>query len=47
MATNGKQRILEIEPDSIHMCTPIYIGSKMNIEKLLTFLIPNKVVQLS
>ena len=37
MATNGKQRILEIEPDSIHMCTPIYIGSKMNIEKLLTF----------
>lgn len=37
MATNGKKRILEIIPSSLHECTPIYIGSPKNVETLLSF----------
>ncbi|MCD6327857.1 fructose-1,6-bisphosphatase [bacterium] len=37
-ASNGKQRILDIEPESIEMRSPIYIGSKKEVaraEKML------------
>lgn len=37
IATNGANRILEIKPTSIHECTPIYIGSKKNVEMLLRY----------
>jgi fructose-1,6-bisphosphatase I len=37
-ATNGKKRIMEIEPTSIHQQTPIYIGSKDNVDKVTEFL---------
>ena len=30
-ATNGKQRILEIEPDDVHQRTPLIIGSKEDV----------------
>ncbi len=32
-ATNGKRRILEIEPKELHQRTPILIGSKQMVEK--------------
>jgi fructose-1,6-bisphosphatase I len=38
MATNGEKRIMEIKPQAIHERTPIYIGSKQNVEKVLDFL---------
>lgn len=33
LATDGNQRIMEIQPNSLHECTPVYIGSKQNVEK--------------
>lgn len=38
MATDGHQRILEIEPTAIHQQTPIYIGSKENVSHVMDFL---------
>lgn len=38
IATNGKKRIMELQPKSIHQQTPIYIGSKRNVEKVMEFL---------
>jgi len=38
IASNGERRIMEIQPESIHQRTPIYIGSKLNVEKVLDFL---------
>lgn len=38
MAIDGERRILDIVPDSIHQCTPIYIGSTSNVEKVKFFL---------
>ncbi|WLD23518.1 class 1 fructose-bisphosphatase [Flavobacterium dauae] len=37
-ATDGKQRILEIEPTELHQRVPIFCGSKNMIEKLERFL---------
>lgn len=37
-ATNGKQRILEIKPDSFHQRTPFYTGSRMMVGKVEEFL---------
>ena len=37
-AIDGKNRIMEIEPNSIHQRTPIYIGSKQNVIKVKSFL---------
>ena len=37
-ASTGKERILDITPDKIHQCVPLYIGSRLDIqtvEKLL------------
>ncbi len=36
-ATTGKQRILEIKPDSIHQKTPFFVGSERNITEFLRF----------
>ena len=38
MAIDGKGRILEIEPETIHQRTPIFIGSKENVLKVKEFL---------
>jgi len=37
MATDGKTRILEIQPTTFHQRTPFYIGSKKMVEKVLDF----------
>lgn len=37
LATDGNQRIMEIQPASLHECTPVYIGSKQNVEKFREF----------
>lgn len=38
MAIDGKGRILEIKPESIHQQTPIFIGSNRNVLKVKEFL---------
>ncbi len=38
IATNGSQRILEIQPTEFHQRTPFYIGSKKMVEKAMSFL---------
>lgn len=37
-AVDGKKRVMEIEPSSLHCRTPLYIGSPENIKELLTHL---------
>lgn len=37
-ATDGKRRILEIEPQEIHERTPLYTGSKNMMTKVSEFL---------
>ncbi len=37
MATNGKERILDINPKSFHQRSPLYIGSKNMVERVLDF----------
>jgi len=37
MATDGIQRIMEIQPTELHQRTPLYIGSKRMIEKAHSF----------
>jgi fructose-1,6-bisphosphatase I len=36
-ATNGKQRILDVEPTELHQRTPFFAGSKLMMEELETF----------
>jgi fructose-1,6-bisphosphatase I len=36
-ATNGKQRILDVQPTELHQRTPLFIGSKKMMEELETF----------
>lgn len=38
MATDGKGRILEKQPQSMHERTPLIIGSKREVERVLSFL---------
>lgn len=38
MATNGKTRIMELQPTAIHQQTPIYVGSKQNVRKVMDFI---------
>jgi fructose-1,6-bisphosphatase I len=40
-ATNGKERILEIEPTTLHQRVPMFIGSKDMMDELDTYLIKN------
>jgi fructose-1,6-bisphosphatase I len=37
-ATNGKQRILDVEPTELHQRSPLFIGSKNMMEELETYL---------
>jgi fructose-1,6-bisphosphatase I len=37
LATTGTKRILDIQPTSIHERTPIYLGSKDDVEDLMKF----------
>jgi len=37
-ATNGIKRILDMQPDDIHECTPLFIGSRKDIEITNKFL---------
>jgi fructose-1,6-bisphosphatase I len=43
-ATDGEKRIMELEPTKIHQQTPIYIGSKKNVEDVMKFLEEHKSV---
>ena len=38
MSIDGQQRIMEIEPMTIHQRTPIYIGSSENVAMVKSFL---------
>lgn len=38
MAIDGKTRIMELQPTSIHQRTPIFIGSTENVKKVKSFL---------
>lgn len=42
IATDGEERILEIKPESIHQRTPVYIGSKQNVEEVMQFISTEK-----
>lgn len=37
-ATNGKERILDIQPEDLHQRTPFFVGSKLMMEELETCL---------
>lgn len=37
MATDGKTRILEIEPQELHQRVPLFIGSKNDVLKEMEF----------
>lgn len=37
MATDGKQRITEIEPRDVHQRTPLVIGSRKNVDEIMRF----------
>jgi fructose-1,6-bisphosphatase I len=37
-ATNGKERILDIQPTDIHQRSPLYLGSKYDVEECEAFL---------
>lgn len=38
LATNGKKRILDIQPEKLHQRVPLFIGSKKMVEKAMSFL---------
>ncbi|MGG9963694.1 class 1 fructose-bisphosphatase [Ferruginibacter sp. SUN106] len=38
IATNGKQRMLEVQPTGLHQRTPFFAGSKLMMEELESFL---------
>ncbi len=42
-AINGKQRILDVKPQNLHERTPIFIGSKENVDTLEKFLLEEEV----
>ncbi|GAA5978457.1 hypothetical protein JCM10908_004361 [Rhodotorula pacifica] len=42
MATTGTERLLDVQPTDIHQRTPCFLGSKEDVEDLLTFFEPSK-----
>ncbi|NNC83800.1 MAG: class 1 fructose-bisphosphatase [Flavobacteriales bacterium] len=38
MATNGRQRVMEIDPEELHQRSPLFIGSKHMVEKVHEFI---------
>ena len=45
LAIDGRNRILELQPEFIHQNTPIYIGSKQNVLKVQEFLKAEAVIE--
>ncbi len=43
-ATNGRQRILEIKPKSLHERTPIFIGSEEDVKKVEEFMAAEEII---
>jgi fructose-1,6-bisphosphatase I len=43
-ASNGKKRILDIKPDSLHQRTPIFIGSEEDVKMVEEFMAKEEVV---
>ena len=41
-ATNGKQRMLDVQPSSLHQRTPFFAGSKLMMVELENFLKGNE-----
>lgn len=41
MATNGQQRTLDLQPDSLHQRTPFYVGCTSMVEKVHEFMLNN------
>ena len=41
-ATDGENRILDIQPTSLHQRTPLYIGSKVMVDEAMSFLAKEK-----
>lgn len=37
LASNGRERILQVKPEELHECTPLFIGSEKEILNLLAF----------
>ncbi|MBT5986260.1 MAG: class 1 fructose-bisphosphatase, partial [Nitrospina sp.] len=37
-ASTGKERILDIIPNDIHQCVPLYIGSREDVKTAESFL---------
>ncbi len=44
-ASNGKQRILEVKPTSLHQRTPIFIGSEDDVKKVEEFMAKEELVE--
>lgn len=44
MATDGKQRIMEIDPEELHQRTPFFIGSKKDVEVIQKILAGEKLI---
>ncbi|MGM0737635.1 MAG: class 1 fructose-bisphosphatase [Bacteroidota bacterium] len=38
LAVDGRDRVLEINPENIHQTSPVYMGSRKNVEELMAFL---------
>jgi fructose-1,6-bisphosphatase I len=38
LASTGRKRILEIKPEELHQRIPYYVGSKLMVEKAMSFL---------
>jgi fructose-1,6-bisphosphatase I len=38
LASTGRERVLEIKPEELHQRVPYYIGSKLMVEKAMSFL---------
>ncbi|MBZ6370454.1 MAG: hypothetical protein LBE44_00645 [Microbacterium hominis] len=42
MATTGTERLLDVQPTDIHQRVPCFLGSKEDVQDLLTFFEPSK-----
>jgi fructose-1,6-bisphosphatase I len=38
LASTGRERVLEIKPEELHQRVPYYVGSKLMVEKAMSFL---------
>jgi fructose-1,6-bisphosphatase I len=38
MATDGRRRIMDIDPTELHQRTPYFVGSKEMVEKAMSFI---------